>query len=79
MHYNRERSIIAWAKNNTDWSLWSGMQNKISNQKIAKEVEVQERILYTFRNDIDLTWWDMMTDENIQGGSKVSNYMGRPF
>ena len=49
------------------------MKNKISNQKIAK-VEVPERILYTFRNDIDLTWWDMMTDENIQGGSKVSNY-----
>ena len=73
MHYNRERSMIAWAKSNTDWTIWSGMKNKISNQKIAK-VEVPERILYTFRNDIDLTWWDMMTDENIQGGSKVSNY-----
>ena len=74
MHYNRERSMIAWAKSNTDWTIWSGMKNKISNQKIAKEVEVPERILYTFRNDIDLTWWDMMTDENIQGGSKVSNH-----
>jgi len=75
MHYNRERSMIAWAKSNTDWTIWSGMKNKISNQKIAKEVEVPERILYTFRNDIDLTWWDMMTDENIQGGSKCKMQM----
>ena len=71
--------MIAFAKSNIDWTIWSGMKNKIQNQKIAEEVEVQERILYTFRNDIDLTWWDMMTDENIQGGSKVSNYIGRPL
>ena len=71
MHYNRERSWIAWAKNNTEWRVTAKMPNKLSNQKIAKEVTVQERVLYTFRNEIDLTWWDMMTDENIQGGSKA--------
>ena len=27
-------------------------------------------MLYCMRGDLDLEWWDMMTDENIGGGSK---------
>ena len=59
---------MAWWQNNTDWS-W-GFQRKIAHSYIAKEVESLERILYTFRSDLDLTWWDMMTDENIDGSSR---------
>lgn len=73
MHYNRERSIIRWVQNNTDWS--RGFQRKMQNREIYEQVCPRERILYTFRDDGDLAWWDMMTDENINGGSRCQMKM----
>jgi hypothetical protein len=66
MHYNRSRGQIAWLQNNTAW--FNQMKHKIQNKEIATETIPKERILYTFRDEIDLSWWDMMTDENINGG-----------
>ena len=44
---------------------WSFLHSKIYN-----ETQRESRILYTFRGEKDLVWWDMMTDENIGGFSK---------
>ena len=37
---------------------------------IYNETQRESRILYTFRGEQDLQWWDMMTDENMGGKSR---------
>ncbi|CAG5087542.1 Oidioi.mRNA.OKI2018_I69.PAR.g11568.t1.cds [Oikopleura dioica] len=74
MLYNRERGSLAWAKNNIDPS--GKTKAKFVNQKLFSETAARrERILYTFRDINDLEWWDMMTDENIEGFSKCKMTM----
>ena len=34
------------------------------------DVRRESVMLYCMRGDLDLEWWDMMTDENIGGNSK---------
>ena len=38
--------------------------------KIYGDVRRESVMLYCMRGDLDLEWWDMMTDENIGGSSK---------
>ena len=74
MLYNRERGSLAWGKNNIDPS--GKTKAKFVNQKLFSETAARrERILYTFRDVNDLEWWDMMTDENIEGFSKCKMTM----
>ena len=70
MYYNRQRGHIAWLKHNLGFE--SGLTNKMEFSKAAHETMPKERVLYTFRDETDLHWWDMMTDENLNGGSRYT-------
>ena len=66
--YNSERGVRMTIKHNISMIF---RKYNLYESKIYGDVRRESVMLYCMRGDLDLEWWDMMTDENIGGGYKM--------